>query len=415
MLIKNKLIALTDEVVKLPNFEGNYKKYKVNVDHLFLNPFNDRFAMELSESENLNGVKIGYDTDSQKSLQKLLWDSSEDKNKKTMQDILKNGVLRDIVIDLSGTVLDGNRRVSIIRKILEKNANDINITNRFQYVEVVLIERLLNENEIREFETTLQMSEDEKLEYNPINVYLKIESLFNTSQKKDEKSKIADVANKMGAKYNSTDISKKLKVFNEMKIYLSEINNQKHLRMLDERQDMFVQLLSFKENFNSKKIKCEYDINFQNYRRVRNILNILIALKYETHKFRAIIPGIKNVTKSPLSTISGLKMIEELFETEGINRMFAEYRTSRLNSDDNNIDKIAKNIFTMAERAMESSGKSADVESSINSIEQSTSNLLEWSSKGKSTMMKPSQKQTLIEEIERAIAQLEKLKRSLEK
>lgn len=414
-MIKEKLIALTDETVKLPNIEGNYKKYKVNVDHLFLNPYNDRFAMELSESENINKKKVGYDFDSQQSLQKLLWESNKEKNNKTLQDIVKNGLLRDIVIDLSGTVLDGNRRVTIVRKILEKLRKDTNIVNRFQYIDVVLIEKKLSEKEIREFETILQMSEDEKLEYNPINVYIKISNLMNNSLKTSDKEKIADVAYKMGAKYTISDVTKRLKIFNEMKNYLIDINNSQHFKMLDGRQDMFAQLQIFKENFRNKKLKCEYDLNFSNYERVSKILNILIALKYETHKFRAIIPGIKNITKTPLATLDGLKNIEEAFVAEGIYDLFEEYKISRVNDDSNNIDEIVKNIFSRAEKFMENSGKSSSVESAINTIGSSASSLHMWVFKNGPKLLLPSQKQKVIEDIDKIIESLETVKKGLMK
>lgn len=414
-MIKDKLIALTDETVKLPNLEGNFKKYKIHVDHLFLNPYNDRFAMELLESENINKKKVGYDYDSQQSLQKLLWESNKEKNNKTLQDILKNGVLRDIVIDLSGTVLDGNRRVTIIRKLLEKFKNDTNVINRFQCIDVVLVEKKLSEKEIREFETTLQMSEDEKLEYNPINVYLKIDNLLKSSLKTSEKDKIADVTHKMGAKYTVSDINKRLKIFNEMKNYLVDIKNPLHFKMLDGRQDMFTQLQVFKENFISKKLKCEYDLSFSNYDRVKNILHILIALKYETHKFRAVIPGIKNITKTPLSTLDGLQNIENAFKSEGIYEMFEEYKISRVNDDSNNIDDIVKNIFSRAEKFMENSGKSSDAESAINTIGGSASNLQTWIYKGGPRLLSPSQKAKLVEEIDKIIAGLESIKKGLVK
>lgn len=409
--IRDKLITITDEIVKLPNIEGNFKKYRINIEHLKFNPFNDRFAVEISEASQLDGKVVGYDEDSQKSLEKLLWESNVAKNKLTMQNMIDNGILRDVVIDLSGTILDGNRRIAISKMILKKNANDVNLVRKFTHVEVVLVEKHLTEKEIRSFETQLQMSEDEKLDYDPINVYLKVNRLFNESSFEKKEDKIKEIARQMGAKYKASDIQKKLDVFKVMESYLFKLKKNGQWSLLKDRADMFEKLHAMKQNWDEGKIQTEYVRTFPNYQKLYDILVIFVALKLEGKKFREIVPGIKNTLKSPLSTNAGIASYDELLKTDGVYEMYTKYLSS-LEIDDA-AQEAMKKVISLASKRMENSGKSLDVESAVNSIHSSSDKIADWIQKKGIVTLSPSQKEEMIKEIDKSIEILVKAKKGL--
>ena len=141
--------------------------YKVPLEYLVYNKYNGRIKSRVKSLERF-GKEIDISTDEgKKKIETLLWDSKPDRNKKTKQDIIDNGQLKVGIITRDGIVIDWNRRTMLLNQI-----------EKYDYFEAVILPTTIEENkrEIRKLETSYQMWEDKKLDYNPIEKYLMDES-----------------------------------------------------------------------------------------------------------------------------------------------------------------------------------------------------------------------------------------------
>jgi len=278
---------------KLANFDKTFNKYRVPVYELVFNPINDRLAMEL-EDEGIT-FENGKTEENQEKIELLLWETNKKKNNATLQDILKNGVLEIIVIDLNGVILDGNRRVTILKRIL-KEQNKYKLSNSekeaFSNPEVIIIPEKLNKNQIHKYETKLQMSVDPKADYDPINIYLKIQRLLNELPNNlTDKQKYKDVADLMGASYTPNGIEKKDKAFKMMEIYLEFIGAKKKFLLLKGKEDSFLQVSTLYENFEKINFFDDLNKNDDNLRKMLNIFWVLIFANWEGKDFRKLVPS----------------------------------------------------------------------------------------------------------------------------
>ena len=279
---------------KLANFDKTFNRYRVPVYELVFNPINDRLAMEL-EDEGIT-FENGKTEENQEKIELLLWETSKKKNKETLRDILKNGVLEDIVIDINGVILDGNRRVTILKRILmEQNKYKLSNLEKeaFSNPEVIIIPEKLNKNQIHKYETKLQMSVDPKVDYDPINIYLKIQRLLNELPNNlTDKQKYKDVADLMGASYNSSEIEKKDKAFKMMEIYLEFIGAKKKFLLLKGKEDLFLQVSSLYENFGKINFfDDDLNKNDDNLKKMLDNFWVLIFTNWEGKDFRKLVPS----------------------------------------------------------------------------------------------------------------------------
>lgn len=323
-------LSIISSNIKLPNINGLFDVYKIEPIKLQFNPFNDRFAKEFHDYEKRTNKKLGFDKDSQIYIYKQL--SALTRNKITKKDIIKNGLLRNIVIDITGTVIDGNRRLSIILDILHNSKKDI--AERFKFINVVIVPRKLTKDEIEDYETKLQISEDEKLPYDAINISLKINKYLKKF-KNEGKGKYRKVSNLMGINYTVPNIKEEEDMFIEMEAYLSHYSQNKNYLLLEKKSDQFKNISKFRKNFNKKKLKTNYDLTFSNYKRVMNILYVFLSLGLRANpNFRKLIPST-DMSKSPLSRLEGIEMLEKYINDNSLDN-FTKKHTSKPNKIFNN-------------------------------------------------------------------------------
>ena len=154
--------------------------YKIPLDCLVYNKYNGRILSRVMSFE-AQGKEIDLEEeDGKKTIEKFLWDSKEDRNKKTKEDIKKYGQKEVGIITKDGVIIDGNRRVMLLNQI-----------DRYDYFKAVVLTVKSDEDpvEIEKLETTYQMGEDEKLAYNPIEIYLKTSRLYKQLSGKPEYDK----------------------------------------------------------------------------------------------------------------------------------------------------------------------------------------------------------------------------------
>ena len=280
--------------VQLPDFKGSHKLYHLPIKLLKFNPFNDRFAAEIHEYKRKYGSELRFDDVSQKYLIKLLIQENRAKNKNTKEDIKKKGLLKPIIVENHGIVIDGNRRLMILRDIvLDPKEN-----KKFSNVPVIVLEEGgdMSEFRIRELETIFNIWADEPLEYNPINIYVKIIRLLENEDIEDENLKFSIVADKMGVKYTPKKINEYYKTFQTMKDYLIFLKCPGQYTLLKQRIDHFGIIRKFMQNTEDGIINIDYSMNssdFFNKNQIRKIVYYLTSILWEGKAFRKILPTQK--------------------------------------------------------------------------------------------------------------------------
>lgn len=179
-----------------------YDVYKIPVDRLAYNLSNGRMYMEVKKFESEEDTKLEdlrkenikrYNEE----IENLIWSTNEERNAGTKDDIKKFGQLEAGVVLDDGTVIDGNRRFTCIRKLHREFPND----ERFKYFKAALVKvdgQEITRELLKKYELKVQFGVDEKLGYNTINMYMSIYDLV-------EKSKTFDfttVADLVGKKTN---------------------------------------------------------------------------------------------------------------------------------------------------------------------------------------------------------------------
>ncbi len=239
---------LTHEIM----WEGQLKTekvYKIPLSYLIYNKYNGRILSRTKSLEKQN-QNIDVETDDGRDLiEKLLWESKIDRNKKTLQSIKDFGQQKVGIITKDGVIIDGNRRAMLLNRL-----------DRTRYFKAIVLPVTLEENplEIERLETTYQMGEDEKLGYNPIEKYLKAKQIFDKlTPKFSETEAIKNISDWMGEK--ESEVRKYLDTMTVMDEYLEYLEYDGIYTQLDSREDQFLSLTKWLNNFYGETSKRAFD------------------------------------------------------------------------------------------------------------------------------------------------------------
>jgi len=273
------------------------KVYKIPLDLLVYNKYNGRI---LSRTKSLEKQKYNIDVETdigKKLIEKLLWESKIDKNKRTLESIAYHEQQKIGIITKDGIVIDGNRRVMMLNKIMENDR----FKKKYNYFKAVVLPVTSEENpiEIEELETKFQMGEDEKLGYNATEKYLKAKGLYlqltnsmDINLNDFNKKAIDKISDWMGEP--ESEIKKYLNTMAIMDEYLEYYEYDGIYTQLDSREDQFLSLTKWLNSFYENESKKGFDgyvdtdvddlkaIAFD-YLRIRN--------KYDGKEFRNLAEG----------------------------------------------------------------------------------------------------------------------------
>jgi hypothetical protein len=236
--------------------------YKIPLNLLVYNKYNGRILSRTKSLENQH-LKIDAESDSgKKIIEKLLWNSKIDRNKKTLKDIYDFEQQKVGIITKDGIIIDGNRRVMLLNEILK----DPKYTKKYNYFKAVVLPVTLEENpiEIEELETKFQMGEDEKLGYNATEKYLKAKEIYlrltksskiNLDDLNDEA--IKKISDWMGE--SNSEIKKYMNTMVLMDEYLNYLEYDGIYTQLDSREDQFLSLTKWLNTFYNTESKKGFD------------------------------------------------------------------------------------------------------------------------------------------------------------
>lgn len=313
--------------------------YQVPLDILVYNKYNGRILSRTKSLENQHKLINAETEEGKRQIEGLLYDSKPQKNEETLKSLSKLGQEKVGIITEDGIIIDGNRRAMLLNRIPQ-----------IDYFKAVIlpVEYDGNPLEIEKFETRYQLGEERKLDYNPIEIYLKIQQLYTriSSKKYDrnniDKEAIKKIYEWVGNYKNinsENDIIFTLDVMNSMDEYLDRFEYNGFYTALDKREEQFRRLTDWVTNFTKVEGSGKA---FDGYSSLdvddlRFIAYDLIRIRYKNEKFRFLAQGLKE------NHFFGNKNIWESFK-ESHDSIVRDYNEPEINMNLDNLDKFIDGI-----------------------------------------------------------------------
>lgn len=225
--------------------------YQIDLAYLVYNQYNGRIASLVKSHAKETGIEIdATGPEGIALIEDFLWKSNEAANKATEKSILDQGQNEYGIVTRDGVVIDGNRRSMILRKVAtQKKESPV-------YFLGVVLEDALDDDpkEIMRLETTYQMGEDAKVDYNAIEKYLKCKDLISYGFSEKEIGKM------MGD--SEAKIKEYLSIMALMDDYLEKLGYPGIYTRLDKTEGVFVDLNSYLNRYKggrSAMVQWNYD------------------------------------------------------------------------------------------------------------------------------------------------------------
>jgi len=241
--------------------------YKIPLDLLVYNKYNGRILSRTKSLEKQKQIIYEFSDSGKKIIEKLLWDSKIDRNRKTQKNIADFGQQKVGIITKDGIIIDGNRRAMLLSDIQNDGIlSGKNYDKKYNYFKAVVLPVTLLENplEIEKLETSFQMGEDQKLGYNATEKYLKAKEIYLRLTGESEiilkslkDSAISKIADWMGE--SKPEIKKYLSTMVMMDEYLNYLEYDGIYTQLDGREDQFLSLTKWLDTFYGENSKRGFD------------------------------------------------------------------------------------------------------------------------------------------------------------
>ena len=277
--------------------------YEIPLEYLVYNPYNGRIGSEVKSFERQNHQLNPEDPEDKKIIEKFLWDSKEDANKKTKERLLKEHQQKHGIVTADGIIIDGNRRASLLNNIMNDDSIPYTDKRHCGFFIALILPEDADKKEILALETTYQMGEDAKVDYNPIEKYLKAKDL------KDIGFTDEDIADMMDCKPG--EVKTMLSALQLMDDYLDEYGYSGMYTQLDKNEDSFLKLDSALKKYKSGVPSMwDYDTG-ADVSDLKLLAFDYIRANFEQTLFRDIISA--PTAKNPASSFFAKKEVWEQF------------------------------------------------------------------------------------------------------
>ena len=221
--------------------------YRIPLDYLVYNKYNGRIGSEVLSYEKQNGVLNAELNDDKATIENFLYESKVDRNKTTMDSLLKNGQQRYGIVTSDGTIVDGNRRAMLLNRLFHKRDElgySYEEVEKCKYFLAIILPDDAEEKDIQQLETIYQMGEDDKLDYNPIEKYLKCKELKRLGFSEE------DIAGFMSEK--PSQVKEWLSILDLMEDYLKEYDYEGIYTRLEKTEGPFVDLENYLDSYKKR-------------------------------------------------------------------------------------------------------------------------------------------------------------------
>ncbi len=211
-----------------------FDAYEIPLEYLVYNPYNGRIGSVVKSYERQNHTLNPEDPDDKKLIEKFLWESKVSANEKTKYRLLTEHQEKHGIVTADGSIIDGNRRAMLLNNIMNDDTIPYNDKSHCKFFVALILPDDADKKEILALETTYQMGEDAKVDYNPIEKYLKCKDLQDEGFTNDDISRMMDVS--------KGDVKTMLQTLELMDDYLDEYDYSGMYTQLDKNEDSFLKL-----------------------------------------------------------------------------------------------------------------------------------------------------------------------------
>lgn len=213
---------------------------EIPLDTLSYNPYNGRIRSMVKSFETSQGRNIDSKQDLM-ILEQYLWESAKGKNEKTLESLREIGQQEIGIVTKDGVIIDGNRRACLLNIIKREDSS------RNVFKAIVLPDTLQeNAKEITLLETRYQMGVDSKVDYNPIEKYIRCHELVSIHD-----FTISEISDLMAE--NELKIQEWLFIFDLMEDYLKYLSTPHLYTRLEKREGHFVDLFNYLNQYKKNK------------------------------------------------------------------------------------------------------------------------------------------------------------------
>lgn len=261
-----------------------FSAYRIPLEFLVYNRLNGRIAAQVKSFEKQNHALDESNEQDSKVIADLLFESKKDRNAQTMENLLENGQQKFGIVTSDGVIIDGNRRAMLLNRIWdnrEKYRQQSRNVDECRFFIAVILPEHADDKEVMRLETSYQMGEDEKLDYDPIQKYLKCKDLT------DMGFEPVDIAGMMAEE--KPVIEEWLKIMELMDSYLEHYGYDGIYTRLDKREGQFVDLSAYLQRYKPlTSVKVGWAYQAEDVAELKSISFDYIRAQYEGKEFRVI-------------------------------------------------------------------------------------------------------------------------------
>lgn len=292
----NSMPEMTGVKVRYSNNVKTYDVYRIPINLLIFNKDNGRIGTRVKSYEKQVGEINEYSEAGALQIKQYLIDSKKDRNNKTLESLARNGQMRHGIVTSDGIIVDGNRRASLLTELYNNRdayckkykLNDIDFTGYFL---AIILDEDVSKKEIHRLETEVQMGEDEKVDYNAIEKYLKVRDLL------EDEFTPAEIGRMMGESTQKINMwLETLKLMDEYLLYYDYVGIY---TMLDKREDQFLTLYKDLKKLANKTSYTNWLPTKRDISKLKLVGFDYIRSQYEGKEFR-------NLTRSTKDKIDGI-------------------------------------------------------------------------------------------------------------
>ncbi len=279
----NHNVAMTGIPLRYRGETRTEMVYKIPLDYLVYNKYNGRIGTDVLSFEKQNGALDAEKEQDRIIIERFLYESKKDRNDTTMASLLEIGQQRYGIVTADGIIVDGNRRAMLLNKLFHEHEQlgyPYEKVARCQYFLAIILPDDAKEKDIQQLETIYQMGEDDKLDYNPIEKYLKCKALKRLGFSEE------DIASFMSEKLGQ--IKKWLAILKLMEEYLDEYDYDGIYTRLEKTEGPFVDLQGYIDSYHKHSANVDWTYSESDISDLKTVCFDYIRARYEGKEFRDI-------------------------------------------------------------------------------------------------------------------------------
>lgn len=250
--------AMTGIQIMYHGERKTFDAYYIPLDYLVYNKYNGRIGSVVKSYERQNHTIDPEREEDIKIIESFLMESKKDANTKTRRSLLQEHQQKYGIVTAEGIIIDGNRRASLLNDLRRDESISPNIKQHCNFFLAIILPVDADRKEILRLETTYQMGEDAKVDYNPIEKYLKCKDLLDEGFSREEIATFMGETKSNGDP-NTTIIDMYLGVLKLMDEYLQNYHYDGMYTLLDKNEDSFQKLHSALKGYTSGSVASMWD------------------------------------------------------------------------------------------------------------------------------------------------------------